>query len=50
MRDRNFTTIDGLVNLHHTRGTQLKAFGNGLKHKNFSKKVTGKKFKFEKGT
>ena len=42
MRDRTYLTKDQFVNLHQSRGTQSKAYGDVLKRKKFSKKVTGK--------
>ena len=41
-RDRTYLTKEGFVNLHQSRGTQSKAYGDVLKRKQFSKKVTGK--------
>ena len=38
MKNRNYTTEDGFVNLHQTRGTKLRAYGDELKQKNFHKK------------
>ena len=38
MRDRTYLTKDRFVNLHQTRGTQSKAYGEELKQKKFSKK------------
>ena len=38
MKNRFYTTKDGFVNLHQTRGTQSKAYGEELKQKKFSKK------------
>ena len=48
MRDRIYTRKHGFVNLHQTRGTQSKTYGNESKQKKFSKKVTGKMFKVDK--
>ena len=38
MRDRNYTTKDGIVNLRQNRGTQSTANADDLKQKKFSKR------------
>ena len=38
MKNRIYTTKDGFVNLHQTRGTQSKAYGEELNQEHFSKK------------
>ena len=48
MTDRKDTTKDGFVNLHQTRVKQLSAYGEDIKQKKFSKKVTGKRFRVDK--
>ena len=36
MKNRNYTTKDGFVNLHQTRGTKSRAYGDELKQKKLS--------------
>ena len=38
MRDNNYTTKNGFVNLHQYRGTQSTANGDELKQKKFERK------------
>ena len=36
MRDRNYTTKHGFVNMRRTRGSKLTAYGDDLSRKKFS--------------
>ena len=36
MKNRNYTTKDGFVNLHQTRGTKSRAYRDELKQKKLS--------------
>ena len=50
MRDRNYKTKHGFVNMHRTRGSKSTAYGDDLIQKNFLQKVTDNQLRVDKST